>query len=430
MALFIYKQKLLDLYITKKLSTYKIAETCNCYPTQIRTLLQKHNIRIRSKKEAMIIERGIKVNKVYLSKAYLKDNLSSTQIASILHCDPSTVVRKLHEFGILIKPPTEKIKISKQELKDLYFRNKLSCNKIARRFNCNIKTLRKKIRTYKIVLRPNKKIIISQKALENLYHKEKLSLKTIGKLYDLVPAAVLKKMRKLNIPLRASWEGNILHPKKPFNGSLEEKAYLLGFRLGDLGVKQTSKLSRSVQVKSNTTKPEQIFLMKELFSKYSQVWISGPSAKGVFYFTTLLHPSFDFLVPKKDCMPDWIENNINLSTAFIAGYTDAEGSIGIYDGRAKFRIGSYDLGILKQIHKQFKKLAAKSILRLERPKGYTDKRGITQNGDFWRICINEKSSLMKIFNLLLPYMKHQKRIRNLLEARANILQRNHAIIHA
>lgn len=389
---FFTKQKLFSLYIKNKLSTYKIANIYKCPTAQVRQLLKKYKIKVRSKREAIILDRGIVVSKSYLTKLYLKDNLFSTQIASIINCDPSTVLRKLHEFGILIKPPAEKIRISKQELQDLYYRKTLSCNKIAKHFNCSIKTLRKRVRKYGILLRPNKKVIISKKTLENHYHKEKLSLREIGDLYNLVPAAVLRKMRKFNIPLRTSWEANIIYPKKPFAGSLQEKAYLIGFRLGDLGVTQKSKRTNSIIVKSNTTKIEQVTLMKNLFSQYSHVWISGPNAKGVFYFTTLLHPSFDFLVPKNDCIPDCIKNDIKPSLAFIAGYTDAEGSIGIYDGRAKFRIGSYDIGILKQIHKSFGELGVRSTLRLEQLKGFIDKRGIIYNGNFWRVCVNEKTS--------------------------------------
>lgn len=320
--------------------------------------------------------------------------------------------------------------LTKQELQSLYFREKLSCNQIAKHFSCSIKTLRKRVREYGIILRPNKKITISKETLESLYLRKKLSLKEIGDIYNLVPAAVLKKMRKFQIPLRTSWETNIIHPKKPFNGSLEEKAYLIGFRLGDLGVRQKSKRTNSIAVNSSTTKPEQVTLMKNLFSPYSHVWIGGPNHKGVFHFATLLHPSFDFLVPKNDCIPDWVENNTKFSIAFIAGYTDAEGNIGVYDGRARFRIGSYDIGILRQIANSFRKFNITTNLRLEQLKGFIDKRGRPYNGDFWRVSVNEKYSLLKLFDLLLPYMKHQKRIRNLLEARDNIYQRNHAIIHA
>lgn len=423
------QQKLFNLYQKRKQSTYKIAKLYHCYPTQIRKLLQQHNIKIRSRKEAILIDRGISISKNYLNKLYLQNNLSSTQIANILYCDPSTIVRKLHEFAIPIKPPAEKIKISKQELENLYFRRKLSCNNIAKYFNCSIKTLRKRIRLYGIKLRPNKNVTIDIKVLKNLYHKRKFSLKRIGQLHHLTPTAVLKKMKKMNISLRTSWENNIIHPKKSFNGSLEEKAYLIGFRLGDLGVTQKSKLSGSIIVKSNTTKPEQITLMNNLFSPYSHVWISGPVAKGVFHFTTLLDSSFDFLIPKNDAVPKWIRNNINFSSAFIAGYTDAEGNIGVYGGQARFRIGSYDIGILKWIHEFFRRLGFKSNIRLEQQKGFIDKRGLIHNGDFWRVSVNEKNSLLKLFDLLFPYMKHQKRKTDLLKARLNINQRNNAIIH-
>ncbi|MDP2668202.1 MAG: hypothetical protein Q8O65_05770, partial [Nitrosopumilaceae archaeon] len=163
---------------------------------------------------------------------------------------------------------------------------------------------------------------------------------------------------------------------------------------------------------------------------YSHVWISGPNARGVFHFTTLLDPSFDFLITKDDCVPNWIENNINLYSAFIAGYTDAEGNIGVYGGMARFRIGSYDIGILKQIHNTFINLKIKSILRLEQLKGFIDKRGVIHNGDFWRITVNEKRSLLLLFDLLDPYLKHAKRLNDLSRARNNVIQRNNAIIQA
>lgn len=258
------RQKLFNLYIKRGLSTYKIADIHKYHPAQVRKLLQKYVIKVRSKSEAMVLDRGISINKNYLTKLYLKDRLTSTQIADFLNCHPSTVIGKLHQFGIPIKPPIEKIRISKQELQALYFRKKLSCNQIAKHFSCSIKTLRKRVKNYGIILRPNKKIIISKETLESLYIRKKLSLKEIGDIYNLVPAAVLKKMRKFQVPLHTSWEMNIIHPKKPFNGSLEEKAYLIGFRLGDLGIRQKSKRTHSIAVNSSTTKPEQVTLMKEL----------------------------------------------------------------------------------------------------------------------------------------------------------------------
>lgn len=423
------KQDLFTLYLKNELSTYKIADIYKCHPAQVRKLLQKYNIKIRSKKEAMMLDRGINVSKDYLSRLYLKDNLVTSQIALILNCYPSTVAKKLHEFNIPVKKPAERTKISMSKLKDLYLNKKLSVNQVAKQLKCNAKTVRRAITIYGISLRLLKRITISKKTLENLYSRG-LSLKEIGREYNLTPSGVFRKMRKLNITLRTSWETHIVHPKKPFNGSLEEKSYLIGFRLGDLGVKQKSKLTHSILVKSNTTKPEQVTLMKNLFSRYSHVWISKSNSKEVFHFTTLLHPSFNFLLPKNDCVPDWIKNNAQYSLAFIAGYTDAEGNIGVYDGRARFRIGSYDIGILKQIHKTFGELGVKSILKLEQPKGYIDRRGIIHNGDFWRVTVNEKNSLLKIFELLIPYMKHQKRTNDLQKARDNIYERNRAIIRA
>lgn len=364
------------------------------------------------------------VNKEFLNKLYVNDSLSIYQIAPILECHPATVAKKLHEFNIAIKTPSERTIISKSILENLYLRERLSINQIAKQLKCSGKTIRRGMKIYNISLRPRKRVVIEKKILEHLYHRKKLSLQAIGKKYNLTPSCVLRKMRKFNILLRKSWTTNTIHAKKPFTGSLREKAYLIGFRLGDLGVKKNSKNTGSIVVKSNTTKSEQITLMKDLFSKYSPVWISGPNIIGVFHFTTLLHPSFDFLVPKTDCIPDWVKNNTEHSLAFIAGYTDAEGSIGVYDERARFRIGSYDIGILSDINDFFIKLGAKTALRLEQLKGFIDKRGVISNGDFWRISVNEKRSLLMLFDLLLPYLKHEKRISDMLRGRDNINKRN------
>ena len=46
------------------------------------------------------------------------------------------------------------------------------------------------------------------------------------------------------------------------------------------------------------------------------------------------------------------------------------------------------------------------------------------NGDFWRISINEKGSILNFLNLIESNLKHEKRICDLKKARNNILERN------
>lgn len=274
----------------------------------------------------------------------------------------------------------------------------LSIYGISKKTGCDSKTVYYWLKKYNIATRPRKKVFTDKKTLTKLY-SSKLSLKDIGKMLGCSPATVLKKFRKFNIRTRTSWQNNIVHKRNDFSNNLQEKAYLLGFRIGDLNVKRNSPSSLII-VKSNTTRPEQKNLLKNLFSNYGPVWIS--KSKGhtsVFHFTSSLNNSFSFL----------------------AGYTDAEGSIGIYDKRAAIRIGSYDKDILKQIYTSLNRLKIINTLNLEKSAGKYGKQ--TLNGDFYRVNIRDRYSVKSLLVQLLPYLKHENRKRQGLMALKNVEDR-------
>lgn len=265
-----------------------------------------------------------------------------------------------------------------------------------------------------------KRIFISKHTLEDLYIKQQLSLIQIGKLHNLTASGVLRKMRKFNIVMRPFWTSRV-SIRQPFDGSDIEKSYLIGFRLGDLGIRQKSQLSRYIRVGCNTTKIEQAELINDLFSKYSKVSIGKPSPRNVISVSTILHSSFEFLLPKRDLIEPWIISEPKNILAFMAGYIDAEGSFGVYQNRARFRIGSYDVGILQQFFTTLINLDIKAKLSLEMAKTPVGARNITRklNCDFWRLSINEKESLLNFSNLIIPFLKHKKRIADLKRAKLN-----------
>jgi predicted HTH domain antitoxin len=300
-------------------------------------------------------------------------------------------------------------------LKKLYIKDKLSTYKIAAILECDPKTIYRYLVKYNIKTRPISKASISKNILLNLYQNKRLSLKQIGNLYGMTASGVLKRMRKHNISMRNSWEINT-GVKRPFNGTLKERAYMIGFRLGDLGVRQSSKKTKMILVGSNTTKKEQVKLIKNLFEKYAKVWISKPNPIGVVSVSTILHPSFSFLLPKVDNIEKWIRLNNETMWAFIAGYTDAEGSFGVYNKRGRFRLGSYDKGILSQIVLWFKKHDIKPVLAVERKK-------TGQNKDFWRITVNEARSLLVLNREFYNRIRHKKRLSDLERIVENINSR-------
>jgi hypothetical protein len=138
-----------------------------------------------------------------------------------------------------------------------------------------------------------------------------------------------------------------------------------------------------------------------------------------------LNESFSFLLPKEDRIPKWVLKSKTYFLAFAAGYIDAEGSFGVYNGLAKFRVGSYDIGILRSLIRGFIRLGMKkAYLRLETRAGSVDKRGLVHNGDFWRITIANKGDLLSLFELVGPYLQHADRIKAMELTRNNIEERN------
>ncbi len=296
----------------------------------------------------------------------------------------------------------------RNQLQQWYVQDGLSTYGISEKVGCDPKTVYYWLKEYSISTRPRKIIPTSKTDLVKLYRLN-LSLKDIGKQIGCTPSAVLRKFRKFGINTRTPWEASTFHIKHNFSNNLLEKAYLIGFRIGDLNVVRRSSLS-SIIVKSNTTKVEQATLLKKLFSKYGPIWISRPKSRlSVYHFTATLNDSFSFLLPKHTSIPVWIVRSKNLFLSFLAGYSDAEGSIGIYDGRASFRIGSYDKIILNQIHELLIKYRIRNTIILETKAGKYGNRVL--NGDFYRVSIRDKMALKLCLSELLPYLKHKNRIK-------------------
>jgi len=357
----------------------------------------------------------IDIPKNKLERLYLHRGLSAYQIAKIFRCDPSIIQRRLRRYRIPIRYPKKKIEIDKQQLEYLYVNRRLSTYKIARILNCVARTVYSKLVEHDIKPRPKKIVQISKEELIDLYYNQKLPYSEIAKKYSCCPTIILDKMRKYELVPRDTSEACTIYPKKNFSGNLIEKAYLIGFRLGDLNVTKDCCL---IKVKSNTTKNEQTELMKRLFSKYGRLRIKEYQ-EGVFNMECLLNNSFSFLLLKKDNIKEWILRDDNYFLAFLAGYIDAEGNIGVYCKRARVRVGSYDKNLLNQIHKKLKSMRVHNTCRLDAPKGKNN-----QNEDFWRVSINRKEDILKLFCLIKPYLKHAKRCKDLKIAEKNVISRS------
>jgi transcriptional regulator with XRE-family HTH domain len=381
----------------------------------------------------------INIPKNILKELYTDQRLSIAKIAKKLNCHPRTVHRKMKQYRVKSRTLSEaatKVLTSKERLRELYNKKGLSTEQIGKLYNCSHATILNKMKIYKIKRRSRlgsrKSVKIPKYVLKNLYGKQKLSQAQIAKKLGYSICAIQKKMQAHNIKPRSYSEANTIYPKYDFGEHLKEKAYLIGFRLGDLSVKRKGSL---IHVGCSTTILEQVQLIKNLFSKYTNVYTKESrilNNKQVIDIQCLLNESFNFLLPKEDKVEDWILKNNKLFFAFLAGYIDAEGYIftrlsnkNSKTPTAGFELQSYDKNILHQIWKKLNSLNIECPKPLiSKPKGYTAKSGIKNNNDLWRLSVNKKDSLLVMLTSIESYIRHGKRKKRLKEAKQNIIFRN------
>jgi len=329
----------------------------------------------------------------------------------------------------------KKYKISKSELKRLYTDNQLSIKQIANKLGVSYWKIWKSMKIFGIKARTlseantlnnlQRKISIPKKILEELYSNKRLSSLKIAKIYNCHHSVILNRLKEHNIKRRDAVESNTKYLKKNFNGSQEDKAYMLGFALGDLNIVKPNKNGRTLIIQGNSTIPEQINLIEDLFKNYGP--IQTKNVKGFTKeerITINLNDSFDFLLYKKDNIPEWILLNKNDFFAFLAGYIDAEGNIKTTIP-TWLTINGYNKGILNQIKENLEKYGFNAKLRISAKKGYTStKHTKPYKKDVWQTGIYSKKDLLKLFVEIKPHLKHKNKVNAMLKSIEQINHRN------
>lgn len=326
--------------------------------------------------------------------------------------------------------------VSREELDHLYYGQGLTTKDIGNLFGVSDELIRYHMARLGIARRGrpwSSKHIRSQldcNTLERLYVLEGLSMAEIGRRFGVGETTVPTYLKKCGILRRNLSAATIRYPRRNFSGDLIEKAYLIGFRQGDLWVAPTNNgpFSGSISVACATSREEQITLFKELFASYGHVAVS-PGRKGKYVQYSLqccLNLTFDFLVAKEDCIPEQIHNDPSLFVAFLAGYIDAEGSFGLpRDGTSRFVLGSYDVTILHQLHGVLTTQYGIQCPppRLSAPKGSPVSGGYQSRNDFWVLQIGSKCALHRLCQLVEPRLKHAKRRQDMYKVWRNVIRR-------
>ena len=319
----------------------------------------------------------------------------------------------------------EHVIISEKELINLYCIDKLTTYQIAKKLNCCPATARNLLIRYNIKRRKshdlNSNIPLKDTLLE-LYKNKKMSTWKIEEEYGYSRGTIYRKLKEYGIKTRDLADSHIIYPRKKFSGDLIEKAYLIGFKLGDLGVRKIHPNSKTICVASGSTIKEQIELIKELFEKYGRIWIKKTKDNKI-NIQANLDLSFDFLLDKT--FPLWVEKNREHFFSFLAGFTDAEGTISTNKNKSYYSLSNCNEIFLEKIKENLRKFEIPcNDLTVDNRKGKTTFIKYNFNFNYWTLRINCKEDLLKLLNLLQPYIKHKNKVKALNIAIQNINMRN------
>lgn len=273
----------------------------------------------------------------------------------------------------------------------------------------------------------NAKFSITKGQLLELYMTKRLSTWAIEKETGYSRSFIYNKLHQYDIPVRSLASSHIKTPRHLFSEDPFEKAYLIGFAVGDLRVRLHNKKGKSetISIACSSTKPAQIILIRDLFKTYGHIWEGKPNCRGVVSIEAFVDLSFSFLLGK-----DWRKHSEFLKKspyfpAFLAGFTDAEGSIFFTRGMARLSWGNYDGEILSFIRQCLIDLNIKApAIVCDNLKGYIGKDGYIRRQDYFHLTFAKKESILKLLFLLEPYIRHADKRVKLHDAVENIIERN------
>ncbi len=429
----IQKEELRDLYLKEKLPLSKIAEKFGCSKNTIAYWLRKYKIKLREQSQSMklfVNKPGIRIPKDELYDDFKNKKLRLSEIAKKYDCKICTAVNRLRKYHITHKfSNCKRVAINKKTLEGLYIKDRLTTYQIAELYVCCQATIWKMLKKYGIKRRNPYELnsrIPSKAFLKKLYITQGMSTWGIERVHGYCRSTLHRNLRKYGM-IRNRAQSHMTYPRKDFSGDLIEKAYLIGFRLGDLRVRKKWENSETIHVDCASSIKEQIELIKRLFSPYGHVWISKPNKEGNIQIECSLNLSFGFLLDYY--IPKGLLRDKKQFFAFLAGFTDAEGCISINNkNQAWYSLTNQDKELLKIIRGKLINLGIDCPnLNLNSKKGAPRVDGekvYYSNKDCWMVTISKKANMYQLLVSIEPYLKHGKKVKNLKLCKANIIERN------
>lgn len=231
-------------------------------------------------------------------------------------------------------------------------------------------------------------------------------------------------LKKYNIPTRSLAASHVRYVRTDFSGDLCEKAYLIGFAIGDLRVRRHNGLrSETISIGCGSTKVAQIQLIENLFKRYGRVWKGKPDKRGAINIEAFVNKSFEFLLPDI-CDYAWCAKRRQLFFAFVAGFTDAEGSMSIANGKAFISWGNYNTKILHFIKDTLLRYGVSlRPICCDKLKGYIGVHGYVRNANYCHLACHRKEDIAMLLKEIAPYIRHADKKEALVRLQKNLIMR-------
>lgn len=308
-----------------------------------------------------------------------------------------------------------KIAADTDEIVRLYVEEGLRASEIALRLRCTESLVYERLQGAKVPRSRRSRVPIADAT--RLYVEEGWSAKAIGDKFGVSAFTVLRHLRAAGVTISRSKLLREPGRLRPCPQSVTFRAYLLGLVWGDFSTERAGPGSKMIALNSSTTRAEQVDLTRQVLGAFGAVTYRGKTLR------VALDLSFDFLLQKYERqVPRWVRG-AKPAAAFAAGYIDAEGSFGVYEGRARFTLAAYDTEVLAWVHKWCRRNAIPSKLRRIAEAGDLRPGQPPFRCDLWRVNVNEGLGVLRLIATLDPYLQHAGRRADAERARQSVLKR-------
>ena len=260
-----------------------------------------------------------------------------------------------------------------------------------------------------------------RRVLDGLHNGRKVSLLQISKEVGRSYFSIWGLCRSLGIQTRGVAEAQAnsavarsKHERRAFDGTVEDRAYMTGFKNGDLTAWQVS--GTAVMVTSSTTHRAFADLFQQLFERYGHVYQYPMFEEGKGYKWKLgvrLNNSFRFLLKTSVEAAQEFAKDRSAFLSWLAGMIDSDGNIhtSASQGHPRVKLGIYNsnVSLLETIISESRRIQYSfDGPYLLKEKGTVTPFGIIYTKDLWHIDIQQTHQALQLL-LELP-VRHLEKV--------------------